>query len=139
MSAVAKACKGMDVEVVFIRPAGRAPDHVRTVDWVPLPAVLPHCAGVVHHGGAGTTLAALHAGVPQVIVQGAGDRRHNAGLVAARGAGLAVDPRDVTAAALARLVSDETLARQAFEVRDEIAAMAPPDSLVPELERLVAR
>ncbi len=33
-----------------------------------LPAVLPHCRAVVHAAGHGTTAAALHAGVPQVLL-----------------------------------------------------------------------
>lgn len=66
------------------------PPNVRAVGWAPLAEALATCAGVVHHGGAGTLLAALAAGVPQIVVPGPGDRRRNAELVAARGAGLAV-------------------------------------------------
>ncbi|MGX1809503.1 glycosyltransferase [Nocardia sp. NPDC055321] len=40
---------------------------VAVVDQVDHSAVLPRCAVAVHHGGAGTTAAALRAGVPQVI------------------------------------------------------------------------
>ncbi len=36
--------------------------------FAPLPAVLPHVAAVVHAAGHGTTAAALHAGVPQVVL-----------------------------------------------------------------------
>jgi UDP:flavonoid glycosyltransferase YjiC (YdhE family) len=136
------ACGQVDADFVLVRPDPRAaamplPANVRTVDWVPLPAVLTNCAGIVHHGGAGTTLAALHAGIPQMLVNGPGDRRHNAGLVNARGAGLAVDPKEINTAALTRLVTDAGLARNATEVREEIAAMPTPDQLVPRLESLL--
>ncbi|WP_278262130.1 nucleotide disphospho-sugar-binding domain-containing protein [Nocardia sp. AG03] len=42
-------------------------DEVAVVPHVDHAAVLPRCVTVVHHGGAGTTAAALKAGVPQVI------------------------------------------------------------------------
>ncbi|TQL68201.1 UDP:flavonoid glycosyltransferase YjiC (YdhE family) [Nocardioides albertanoniae] len=44
-----------------------APDHVRLVGAVDHAAVLPRCVAAVHHGGAGTTAAALRAGTPSVV------------------------------------------------------------------------
>jgi UDP:flavonoid glycosyltransferase YjiC (YdhE family) len=142
MRTVPAAAGGVDAEFVLVRPDRDAtrkplPDNVRTVDWVPLSALLASCAAVVHHGGAGTALAALYAGVPQLIVNGPGDRRPNGQLIAARGAGLALDERGVDAAALTRLVTDAGLRESATAVRDEIAAMPPPADLVPRLEALV--
>ncbi|WP_330474995.1 glycosyltransferase [Terrabacter sp. C0L_2] len=40
----------------------------------PHDALFPRCAVVVHHGGAGTTAAAVRAGVPQVVVPHAADQ-----------------------------------------------------------------
>jgi UDP:flavonoid glycosyltransferase YjiC (YdhE family) len=91
----------------------------------------------VHHGGAGSVLGALAAGVPQLVCPGPGDRRHNASLVASRGAGLAVAAKAITAATLTRLISDGALAGAALEVRAEIDAMPPPADLVADLEALV--
>ncbi|HWS35483.1 MAG TPA: nucleotide disphospho-sugar-binding domain-containing protein [Actinoplanes sp.] len=127
-----EAAAGVDADVVLIRPAGdrKLPSNVRTVGWVPIPAALAAGASIVHHGGAGTTLTALHAGAPQLIVRGAGDRRFNAELVAARGAGIAVDERDISAALLNRLITDPLLAVINREVRAEIAAMPAPEALV---------
>jgi UDP:flavonoid glycosyltransferase YjiC (YdhE family) len=144
MSTVAEAAVGTDLDVVLVRPdrrvAGRRlPAHVRTTDWLPFPAVLPAAAGIVHHGGAGTLLTALAAGVPQLVVRGAGDRRTNAGLLAARGAGLAADLRDVSPALLQRLVDDRSLTTAAREVAEEMAAMPHPTELVPVLEQVAAR
>ena len=34
---------------------------------VPHAALLPHCCAIMHHGGAGTTSAALAAGCPQLV------------------------------------------------------------------------
>jgi vancomycin aglycone glucosyltransferase len=43
-------------------------DHVKVVDAVNHAAVFPACRAVVHHGGAGTTAAALRAGIPTLIL-----------------------------------------------------------------------
>lgn len=114
----------------------RLPENVRTVDWIPINAALPYCAGVVHHGGAGSVLGALACGVPQLVVPGPGDRRHNAELVARRGAGLAVPEREISTAVLDRLVTDPALATAAAEVRAEMASMPDPAEVVPRLAEL---
>lgn len=43
-------------------------DHVKVVSAVNHAAVFPACRAIVHHGGAGTTAAALRAGVPMLIL-----------------------------------------------------------------------
>jgi UDP:flavonoid glycosyltransferase YjiC (YdhE family) len=144
MSRVVEAARDADVDVVLVRPDRAAtrralPPNVTATDWLPFAAVMPHVAGVVTHGGAGTVMTALAAGVPQVVVPGPGDRTLHAELVAARGAGLAVRTRDITAATLERLVSDPELARNAREVAAEIAAMPAPADLVEPLAALAHR
>jgi UDP:flavonoid glycosyltransferase YjiC (YdhE family) len=142
MTAVVAAAPRVDAEFVLVRPdrrvmrQGALPGNVRTVDWVPLNAALATCAAIVHHGGAGTVLGALAAGVPQLVVSGPGDRTHNARLVAARGAGLATAPNDITDAELTRLLTDTALMSAAEEVRQEMATMPSPEELVPRLVAL---
>ena len=141
MARVVEAAAGSNVDVVLVRPdrlvARRPlPPNVRTTGWLPFADVLPHVAGIVHHGGAGTVMGALAAGVPQVVVPGAGDRTVHARRVAARGAGLAVPAREITAETLDRLVSDPELAASAREVAAEIAAMPAPAELVEPLVAL---
>jgi UDP:flavonoid glycosyltransferase YjiC (YdhE family) len=143
-AAILAAATRVDAEIVLVRPPNRLrrrtlPPNVRVVGRVPLDRVLPHATAFVHHGGAGSVLGGLAAGVPQLVLPGAGDRRHNAELVARRGAGLAVEAKAITAASLTRLVKDERLAAAAREVRDEIAAMPAPADVVPALEALVRR
>jgi vancomycin aglycone glucosyltransferase len=57
-------------------------EHPATVKVVrgPMPhaQLFPKVAAVIHHGGAGTTAAALRAGVPQVVVPHMADQFHNA-------------------------------------------------------------
>jgi len=50
------------------------PDHVKFVGAVNNASIFPGCAAVVHHGGAGTTAAALRAGTPQLILWGGIDQ-----------------------------------------------------------------
>ncbi len=46
----------------------RLPPTVRSVEFVPHDWLFSRVCGAVHHGGAGTTAAALRAGIPSVIV-----------------------------------------------------------------------
>ena len=141
MTSVVAAAAGADVDVVLVRPDRAAsrrplPPNVTTSDWLPFVDVLPRVAGIVHHGGSGTVMTALAAGVPQIVVPGSGDRTLHARLIAERGAGLSVPTRELNAAALERLVTDPALASSAREVAAEIAAMPDPAELVEPLVAL---
>ncbi|MEU5781229.1 nucleotide disphospho-sugar-binding domain-containing protein [Micromonospora lupini] len=141
MPAVVAAAAQVDAEIVLVRPDERSarslPGNVRVVDWIPLDEALPASAALVHHGGAGSVLGALAAGLPQLATVGPGDRRHNAELVARRGAGLALRPADITARTLTRLLTDDSLRTAAVQVSQEIAAMPPPTAVVARLAALV--
>ncbi|MCZ2826115.1 MULTISPECIES: nucleotide disphospho-sugar-binding domain-containing protein [unclassified Modestobacter] len=142
MTRVVDAARDADLDVVLVRPdravARRTlPPNVTTTDWLPFADVLPHVAGVVHHGGAGTLMSALAAGVPQIVVPGAGDRTKHSRLVAARGAGLAVPLDELTSATLERLATDPELRATAGEGAAEIATMPDPSEVVGDLEALV--
>lgn len=138
MAAVVKIAADLDAEIVLAHPpaaVGKRAQHaanVRVTDWIPLTSELPRSAAIVHHGGSGTTLAALEAGVPQLVVRGAGDRTHNAEVVQRSGAGLA-GPSRLTPALLKRLLTDQTLAARATAVGAEIAAMPAARDLVDPL------
>jgi UDP:flavonoid glycosyltransferase YjiC (YdhE family) len=54
--------------------AGDLPDSIHLVNHVPHEWLFPRMAAVVHHGGAGTTAAALRAGVPSLVVAHMGDQ-----------------------------------------------------------------
>jgi rhamnosyltransferase subunit B len=91
------------------------PPQVRHVAFAPFRQLLPRCAAVVHHGGIGTTAAALAAGIPQLILPLAWDQPDNAERVRRLGAGASLAPRHRTAAhlarALARLITPGVQAR----------------------------
>ena len=44
------------------------PDSVLKIDSIPHDWLFPQMAAIVHHGGAGTTAAALRAGVPSIVI-----------------------------------------------------------------------
>lgn len=50
------------------------PESIFAVDQVPHSWLFPRVCGVVHHGGAGTTAAAFHAGKPSIIIPFFGDQ-----------------------------------------------------------------
>jgi rhamnosyltransferase subunit B len=56
-------------------------------DYAPFSELLPHCAGIVHHGGIGTSAQALAAGIPQLIQSQGHDQFENARCLAALGVG----------------------------------------------------
>ncbi|WP_404386439.1 glycosyltransferase [Knoellia locipacati] len=75
---VARAARAARVRVVLHSGAAGLASHddawVHEVGSVPHGWLFPRMAGVVHHGGAGTTAAALRAGVPQAVVAHIGDQ-----------------------------------------------------------------
>src|SRR5438067_1491732 len=98
----------------------RLPPRVRHCAFAPFRQLLPLCGAVVHHGGVGTTAAALEAGCPQLVLPLAWDHPDNAARVAALGAGLALGSRRRSSGHLSR-----ALARlMAPDVREQCRAVA---------------
>jgi UDP:flavonoid glycosyltransferase YjiC (YdhE family) len=108
-------------------------------EWVSLGRLLPACRLAVCHGGAGTVLAALTAGVPLLLLpRGAPSQTRMSTACGRRGVARVVAPHDADPAnvdaALAALRDDDRYRRSAREVAGEIAAMPAPDALVPWVE-----
>jgi UDP:flavonoid glycosyltransferase YjiC (YdhE family) len=124
-----------------------APANVRIERWVPQQDVLRHAAAAVVHGGSGSTLGAIAAGVPLVVVPLFADQPYNARRVAEVGAGLAVEPNrenvDATIqplrGALESVLSEPSYGERARELAEELRAEPPVDAAVPLLERLDRR
>ncbi|MER7010078.1 glycosyltransferase [Saccharopolyspora sp. NPDC000359] len=145
LSVVVEALGEFDADVVL---AGREsdladvaplPENVRAVGFLPLSAFLPTSSLLVHHGGSGTTAAALHHGVPQLVLPAFADNPMSAEIVVKRGVGLSHDPTtvDVEAvrSAVRELLEEPAFAAAAREVREEMATQPSPASV---LERAVA-
>ena len=79
------AVADVDIDVVATigannDPAALAapPANVHVYQWLPLHPLLDLCDAVMCHGGSGTTLAALNAGLPLVVVPQGADQFENA-------------------------------------------------------------
>jgi sterol 3beta-glucosyltransferase len=89
--------------------AGDLPETVLAIDGAPHEWLFPRTAAVVHHGGAGTTAAALRAGRPAVVCPFIGDQPFWGRRLRALGAG--VDPipqKRLTAERLAAEIREVT-------------------------------
>jgi UDP:flavonoid glycosyltransferase YjiC (YdhE family) len=118
-----------------VRPEelGRVPDNVTLHDWVPQAAAMPHADLVVHHGGSGTTLGALAAGVPQLVLPQGADQFANADALLAAGAALCILPGELSADAVTEQARKASSCRDAARaIAADIAAMPAPDEVARE-------
>jgi MGT family glycosyltransferase len=104
---------------------GPVPANAVVERWVPQAEVAAHAVAIVCHGGYGTTVGALSAGVPLVLAPLFADQGRNAARVAEIGAGLAlpmaasIEAADVSGVGeLVRRVLDEP----GFRVRAGLVA-----------------
>jgi hypothetical protein len=113
---------------------GPLPPNVHVERWWPQDAALRVATAAVGHGGFGTTLGALVAGVPMVVVPlFSSDQHFNAAAVARSGAGVALpggmgDPYAIVGGlgdAVTALLADDAARAAARRVADEIAALPP--------------
>ncbi|WP_406728604.1 nucleotide disphospho-sugar-binding domain-containing protein [Streptomyces sp. GD-15H] len=144
---IAAALAGLDAELVLAVPTSRdlapLPPGVRVAESMPLHLLLPSCAAVVHQGGAGTTLTASAAGVPQLIFPAVVDGDENARGVVAAGAGLRLDTAALADGPLVAqtvhiLLSDADFTRAAARLRQEVQSLPSPARTAQGLEALVA-
>lgn len=121
---------------------GRQPPHVRVERHLPQARVLARCDLVVSHGGSGTVIDALAAGLPSVLLPLGADQLLNAARCEALGVGVALDVVSVTpraiGAAVTRVLDDRAIAATARAFAQEIAALPGPDACVPALERIAS-
>lgn len=117
---------------------GTLPGNVRLVDWVPLHALLRASDAVIHHGGAGSTLTALDAGLPQLILPQGADQFQNAAAVAKTGAGDTVESADLTADRVVALLADDAARSAAEAIAKDMAGQPTPADVVPALIALAS-
>ncbi|MET8266643.1 glycosyltransferase [Micromonospora arida] len=141
----------LDAEVVVaagrvpVEQLGEIPDHVSVHQWVSQAELLPLVDLVVHHGGSGTTLGALAAGVPQLLLPQGADQFANADTLAAAGVALRLLPGEVDASAIAEQAHLLLPRRGQAEQRDaacliseEIARMPSPAAVAQILPEYAA-
>jgi len=103
------------------------PRHVFQIDTAPHQWLFPRVAAAVHHGGAGTTAAALRAGVPNIIVPHFGDQQFWGWRVHKLGLGPAAIPRHkldliTLSRAMDEATSDEVMRQKALRISKLISA-----------------
>jgi UDP:flavonoid glycosyltransferase YjiC (YdhE family) len=114
---------------------GEIPAGVTVAGWVDQAELLPRAALVVHHGGSGTTLGALAAGVPQLLLPQGADQFANADAVAAAGAGLRLPDAEHIADGARRLLGDASFRDAARDMAREIAGMPAPEDVARSIGR----
>jgi UDP:flavonoid glycosyltransferase YjiC (YdhE family) len=138
---------GLDAEVLVatgpqVSPAVLTdmPANVHVLRWVPQADLLAHADLVVHHGGAGTTVAAMTHGLPQLVLPQGADQFRNAEIVATTRLGGQLVGDDFTADAVhetaRKLLKDNEVRAANAAIAAEIAAMPHPDDVVPKLAEL---
>lgn len=135
-----------DVDVlVAVGPHGdpaalqRRSERVRVERFVDQALVAPLMDAVVHHGGSGTALAAMAAGLPQVVMPQGADQFQNAELLAKTGAVRAFlpgMPPDALAQHIAEALTDKEMKASAVKLAEEIAAMPSPAAVAKGLSAL---
>jgi UDP:flavonoid glycosyltransferase YjiC (YdhE family) len=131
---------GWELDLDALPPA---PENVRVERWVPQQDVLGHAAAALVHGGSGSTLGALAAGVPLVVMPLFADQPQNARRVAEVGVGVAVEPNrddlDATVRplreAIRTVLDDPSYGERARALADELRAQPPVDEVLPLFER----
>jgi len=136
-TAAITAVTGLDADVLLTVGRGADPDalgslppNVRVEQWVDQAEVLSRATAVVCHGGGGSTLGALAAGVPLVLVPLFAEDQHvNARQVTAVGAGRTATPEAASIrATLDKVLADERYRARAEAVATELAGQPSTDT-----------
>ncbi len=117
---------------------GDLPDNMFALDYAPYEWLFPQMAAVIHHGGSGTTGAALRSGVPSMVVSFLADQPFWGMRTAALGVGAASIPvKSLTpeklASAIKMLTTDPTLKHKAAELG---AALRSEDGISMAIESI---
>ena len=123
---------------------GALPASVIAIRDAPHEWLLPRMCAIVHHGGAGTTGAALRAGVPSIVVPLGFDQPFWGGRVYALGVGpRPISRRRLTAARLAaaitHAVTDDGMRARAAALGASLRAERGVDVAVADLEAIAAQ
>ncbi|GAB3855350.1 glycosyltransferase [Dactylosporangium cerinum] len=147
LTAAVEGMRDLDVEVVVsgagVHGIEDLPPNARRAGWLPHHLLLPTCDLFVHHGGSGSSMAALGAGRPQLVLPQMCDQFSIAARLTAAGVARSVAfaerSADAVRAAVRALLADTAVTRRAGRIRDEIAAMPAPDSVATTLAGLTDR
>ncbi|MEU8960346.1 MULTISPECIES: macrolide family glycosyltransferase [unclassified Streptomyces] len=121
---------------------GELPANIEAHRWVSHVAVLEHAKAFVTHGGMGSVMDSLSAGVPMVMVPHSPLDRPTGRRVTELGLGEVIAPDDLTAEALrdavTRLLADEETADRARAMREPVREAGGAARAADVLERTAA-
>ena len=122
---------------------GPQPPNVHVTDFIPHSQLMDRCDLVICHGGAGSMLDALAAGVPLLLLPQGADQFYNASRVVAAGAGRCLRRADLAPDGVARevklLIDDHSYRDAAGAIAAEIAAMPSASAALPVLGSLTTQ
>ncbi len=103
----------------------RSTEKILQVDDISHQWLFPRMAAIVHHGGAGTTAAALRSGIPSVVVPFGGDQHHWGRILMEKGVSPQMLPVDdlteeSLAHAISLAISDRDLRKRASSLGESI-------------------
>lgn len=149
LRAAAEGLAGRPMQVIMTTGASRDPEHldlgplapnIRLTRWVAHSDLLPLTDVLVTTGGAGTVMAALHAGVPLVVVPTEWDKPENAQRVVEAGVGVRLAPQRCTPtrlrAAVEQVLSDPGFRRNAQRMSTLLTRYDGPTRAAQLLEEL---
>ncbi|WP_433872564.1 nucleotide disphospho-sugar-binding domain-containing protein [Saccharopolyspora sp. CA-218241] len=146
MAATIEAASQVDAEFILALgaaadgPLPALPANVRVIGWTPLDVLLRGCTAIIHHGGSMTAMAAIDAGIPQLLAlppQSMGNKTVGPG-VRHRGVGMIALEDEVDVGTVERLLSDEQMRLATGEVRTEMHGLPTPAEVVPGLVELAS-
>ncbi len=150
--AQAIAAAGM-IPAVVLGPIPLAPDQkarlkdhlpggTRLLTWVDYRHVFPRLKVIIHHGGMGTTHAAVVHGVPQIIVPHAADQRGQARRARQAKVGLELAQRDMLqgqlAPAVKAIISTAWVLEAVQNLARDFATLGGPPRAAELLDQIVA-
>ena len=118
-------------------------ESIEAFEYIPFARVFPRAAGVVHHGGIGTTAQCLAAGVPQLIMPMAHDQPDNAARVKRMGGGDYLYPKafraEVIAPVLQGLMESPAVKKACAKYRCKMGQQMTPDAVAEVIEEMGER
>jgi UDP:flavonoid glycosyltransferase YjiC (YdhE family) len=120
---------------------GDIPGNVEVAAWVPQAELLDFVDLAVHHGGSGTTFAAMARGIPQLLLPQSPETICNAEMISNAGAGAYILPDDITPARIAdevrRLLDDGAARAAARKIQEEISQMPSVEDAIEQAIKAV--
>lgn len=115
-------------------------DLIHTVPWVSTDRLMAVSDVLIHHGGWGSTVAAMASGTPSVVIPLAADQHFQASRLASVGAARSIGFKTLTSdglqEAVEQVLADPVFLLNARRLQAEIDSMPTAADVVPLVERL---